>query len=108
MLKPLFAVRAEPHASRLKLLLTFDAHRAHTSVRILTLLLEKHVIAYELSAHTSGALQPCDAAVFMPFKEELNEVLASLEAMQSDEDIDMCEFCGAICVTYVRGSHLST
>ena len=51
-----------------KIILTFDAYRAHMSLRVLNLFSEHRVIAYALSAYSSSALQPCNVALFDSFK----------------------------------------
>ena len=85
-----------------KLLLTYDAYRAHLSVRVLSLFLDHGIIAYALPAHTCCALQPCDLAVFARFKTELNDEISAMVTPGHSSELDMYMFCGALRSAYLR------
>lgn len=83
-----------------KVLLFYDAHRAHMSVRVLQLLLNNGIIAYALPAHTSSVLQPCDLVVFSKFKTELNKAISDLVIPGLYTSIDMFQICTAMRTAY--------
>ena len=85
-----------------KILLTYDAYRAHMSVRGFTLFLDHGVIAYALPAHTSTALQPCDVVLFSKFKEELNTAITILVSPGNGEILTMYNFCAALRTAYLN------
>ena len=58
-----------------ELLLTYDAYRAHLSLRVLELFKDNGIIVYAIPARTSGKLQPCDVVLFAVFKAALKKKL---------------------------------
>eukprot|EP00171_Calliarthron_tuberculosum_P001518 IDg1518t1 len=60
-----------------KVLLVYDAYRAHMSLRVLELLDANNIVAYALPAHTSAKTQPCDVVLFGAYKTRLREMLVS-------------------------------
>lgn len=83
-----------------KVLLIYDAYRAHMTLRVLEFFDKNNVVAYALPAHTSGKTQPCDVVLFGVFKKKLNDFL--LRATQEDraEKIDAFEFCALMRAAY--------
>lgn len=61
-----------------KVLLIYDACRAHMTLHALSILRKGNIEVYALPAHTSGFTQPLDISVFSPFKTAVNETLYKL------------------------------
>lgn len=83
-------------ASGRKLLLTYDAYRAHTTLSVLELFKKNNIIVYALPAHTSGKTQPCDVVLFDAFKTALKETMTRLVEKEEYRDLDMFDYCSIL------------
>ena len=62
----------------MKVVMVYDACRAHLSLECLSILRDGGVEVYAIHPHTSGATQPLDLAVYSAFKKQINENLSRL------------------------------
>jgi len=83
-----------------KLLLTYDAYRAHLSLRVLELFLANGIIVYALPAHTSGKLQPLDVVVFSAFKAALNSAVTTVLGRDPGSLLNMWDYCALLRAAY--------
>ena len=71
-------------------------------MRVLSLLSDNVIIAYVLPANTSNVLKLCDAVVIAKFKAELNDAIAAFFMQGQYKELDMFNFCDALCIAYAR------
>ena len=64
-----FAQRPSPED---KLLLIFDGHKSHVSIKLLDWAKQNNVVLFVLPAHTSHVLQPLDVTCFGPMERSFN------------------------------------
>lgn len=91
-------LRTLPHllADRRKVLLTYDAYRSHTTIKVLEHLRANGMVVYALPAHTFGKTQPCDTGVFRTFKKVLNTIISKLNQKVDGTPYDIYELCSIL------------
>ena len=87
-------------ANNRKVLLIYDAYRAHISLEVLELFLSNNIIVYALPAHSSGKTQPLDTVLFSVFKTSLNTVLSNCAAVQCQNPFDLFDVCAILTEAY--------
>ena len=97
----LWALKFTQYISRLtcngrKVLLTYDAHRSHMSLRVLEHFKENNVIVYALPAHTSGVTQPLDVITFGSMKQKLDGLISNAIDLQTLHAFDLFQMCTLI------------
>jgi len=75
-----------------KVLLTYDAYRAHLSLEVLELFSANNIIVYAVPAHTSGKSQPLDVVLFSSFKNALNDVALRCTSPDITQKLGIFEF----------------
>lgn len=75
-----------------KVLLTYDAYRAHLSVEVLDLFRRNNIIAYAIPAHARGKLQPLDVTTFSSLKGHLRKIANECVTLSNTSDLDMFDF----------------
>ena len=72
--------------------LVFDGYRSHMGFKVLRMLKEGNVVVYCLPAHTSGATEPPDVAVYSPFKQPLSNKIYSVAGTSGQVEYDQFDF----------------
>eukprot|EP00171_Calliarthron_tuberculosum_P005712 IDg5712t1 len=83
-----------------KVLLTYDAYRAHMSLPVLELFDRKGIVVYALPAHTSGKTQPCDVVLFAAFRAALTDAMIRLVQKDAARQLDMYDYCSILREAY--------
>ena len=76
-----------------KVLLTYDAYRAHISTKVMRLFRENGVLAKVLYSKTNGKLQPLDVTVFSSLNVHLPKTGSGCVTSTASRRIDMFDFC---------------
>ncbi len=88
-------------ANSRKILLIYDAYRAHISLEVLELFfLSNNIIVYALSAHSSGKTQPLDTVLFSVSKTSLYNVLSNCASVQCQNPFDLFDLCAILPEAY--------
>lgn len=75
-------------------MLIYDGYRGHLGFKVFLTLKEGDVVAYCLSAHTSGTTQLLDIGIFSPFKSILNELIYSVTSSDKSMAYDQFDCAG--------------
>lgn len=69
------ALRKERNMEQQKVVLLFDGHCSHSSLRIVQLAIQNNIIVVRFPSHLTDRLQPLDKCVFGPLKTAWNRLL---------------------------------
>lgn len=75
-----------------KVLLGYDAYRAHLSTPLLPLFFENSDVVYTLPAHASGKLQPLDVMIFSSFSATLRNTTRAFQTLTESKHLVLFQF----------------
>ena len=84
-----------------KILLTFDRHRCHMSVRVLEYLRRNNIVVYAIPSHSSGKTQPLDTCVFRNLKHHVNQLVSETITPSHHTGMVVYELCATIKMAYI-------
>ncbi|CAF1499166.1 unnamed protein product [Didymodactylos carnosus] len=83
------------------ILLLWDGHGSHKSVRLLELAIQEQIVCISLPPHTTHVLQPLDVVVFKPIKDKWRQILSNRRSIK--EAVTKDQFPGLLAKLFENG-----